>query len=310
MEKFLSEFELGMKKLLLTGATGFVGRNILPLLSQQYEVTTCGRSVPNMIQVDLSKDVPNLPGKYDVVLHAAGKVHTIPRSEVEMKEFDDVNCQGTINLCSALEKVGGPETFIFLSTVAVYGCERGVNIDEYHELNPKTPYAISKKKAEDYLLKWSREHSVRLSILRPSLIAGPNPPGNLQAMIKGISTGRYISIDGGKARKSVLMVDDLANLIPLLEENPGIYNVCSDEQPSFRELERCICKQIGKQMPMTIPYWMIKSIAYVGDFVGDKFPINSNRLSKLVSILTFSNEKAKTELGWMPLNVMENFKIK
>lgn len=57
-----------------------------------------------------------------------------------------------------------------------------------------------------------------LGIIRPSLIAGPNPPGNLGAMINGIRSGKYMSIAGGKARKSVLLVQDIATLVPLLTE--------------------------------------------------------------------------------------------
>ena len=70
--------------------------------------------------------------------------------------------------------------------------------------------------AEEYLQEWCHNHNVILGILRPSLIAGPNPPGNLGAMIKGIESGKYFSIGGGKVRKSVLMVEDIARLVPLL----------------------------------------------------------------------------------------------
>ena len=56
------------------------------------------------------------------------------------------------------------------------------------------------------------------------MIVGPNPPGNLGAMINGIRSGRYFSIAGSKARKSVLMVQDIANLVPLLAER-GVYTM-------------------------------------------------------------------------------------
>lgn len=115
-----------------------------------------------------------------------------------------MNLQGTKNLCAALEKSGIPQAFIFISTVAVYGCEFGSNITEKHPLNGDTPYALSKIQAEEFLTEWCNKHGVILSIIRPSLIAGPNPPGNLGAMIKGIKTGRYLSIGGGKARKAYL----------------------------------------------------------------------------------------------------------
>lgn len=298
-----------MKKLLLTGATGFVGRNVLPLLDTLYQVTTCGRSIENNIRADLAKDIPVFTDRFDVVLHAAGKAHTTPRTENEIKEYDDVNYQGTINLCTALEKYGLPESFIFMSSAAVYGCNKGEYVDETHGLNPKTPYAISKKKAEDYLLEWCSEHDVRLAIIRPSLIAGSNPPGNLGSMINGIVSGRYLSIAGGKARKSVLMVEDIARLVPLLEQKGGIYNVCSDDQPSFRELEMVICKQLGRKMPMNMPLLGAKCMALIGDMLGKKAPFNTKRLIKMTETLTFSNAKAKKELGWEPLSVIENFRI-
>ena len=164
--------------------------------------------------------------------------------------------------------------------------------------------------AEEYLQDWCLKHQVKLSILRPSLIAGPNPPGNLGAMIKGIQSGKYLSIAEGKAQKSVLMVDDIAYLIPLLVEKGGIYNICDDEHPTFRALEDVISKQLGKSLPLSIPYWFAKCLAFVGDCLGTKAPINSVKLNKITESLTFSNEKAKKELGWRPLSVLDNFKIK
>ena len=298
-----------MKKLLMTGATGFVGKNVLPLLESQYYVTTCGRSSENSIRSDLSKEIPVFSDKYDIVLHAAGKAHTVPKTEDEIKEYYDINYQGTVNLCTSFEKSGVPETIIYVSSAAVYGCDEGEDVRETHVLNSKTPYAISKKKAEDYLCNWCLEHQVRLSIIRPSLIAGPNPPGNLGSMINGIASGRYLSIAGGKTRKSVLMVEDIARLVPLLEQKGGIYNVCSDDQPSFRELERVICNQLGRKMPTNIPLCGAKCMAVIGDMIGKKAPFNTKRLTKMTESLTFSNEKAKKELGWEPLSVIENFRI-
>lgn len=233
----------------------------------------------------------------------------VPRTEEEKKAFYDVNLQGTKNLCAALEKSGIPQAFIFISTVAVYGCEFGSNITEKHPLNGDTPYALSKIQAEEFLTEWCNKHGVILSIIRPSLIAGPNPPGNLGAMIKGIKTGRYLSIGGGKARKSVLMVEDIAHLVPILVKRGGIYNVCDDEQPSFRQLETVICTQLGKKLPISIPFWVAKCMAIVGDCLGKKAPINSLKLKKITESLTFSNEKAKRELGWKPTPVLENFII-
>ena len=298
-----------MKKLLFTGGTGFLGKNVMPLLTQQYEVTTCGITPEDMLKANLAKDVPVLPEKYDVVLHACGKAHVVPKTETEKQAFYDVNYQGTVNLCAALEKVGAPKALIFISTVAVYGCEYGDNIDEFHPLNGDSPYAESKRMAEEFLTKWSLDHQVRLGILRPSLLAGKNAPGNLGAMVNGIKKGFYMNIAGGKVIKSILMVEDIARLVPLLEEKGGIYNVCDTRQPSFGEISMSIAKQLGKGKPLNLPYWMAWCMAKVGDLLGSKAPINSYKLEKMNKSLTFSNEKARRELGWEPLDVLTNYKI-
>ena len=298
-----------MKRLLLTGGTGFLGKHVKPFLDGLYAVTTLGISSCNDIQCDLSYEVPVLDSQYDIVVHAAGKAHMTPRTEDERKTFFDVNYQGTVNLCKALEQLGYTEQFIYISTIAVYGLIEGRNIGETTPLEGFTPYAKSKILAEKYLSRWCFEHGVRLCVLRPPLLIGDNPPGNLGSMIKGIRTGKYMSIAGGKAHKSVLMVEDIARLIPLLDGKEGVYNVCDDSHPTMRELERSISRQMDKQPPLNIPYWVAKCLALIGDCIGDEAPINSNKLRKLTSTLTISNEKAKQELKWKPLNVIETIRL-
>lgn len=295
--------------LLFTGASGFLGVNTIPLLRETYYVKTLGLSESDDYNLSLADEQPEFNEKYDVVIHAAGKAHTVPKNEHEKQLFFNVNLQGTQNLCIALEKSGIPKSFIFISTVAVYGLDEGEGITEDYPLNGDSAYALSKIMAERYLIEWCEKHEVKLSILRPSLIAGPQPPGNLGSMINGISSGRYLSISGGRARKSVLMVQDIARLVPLLIEKGGVYNVCDSQHPSFRELEQSICKQLGKRLPMSVPYSFIKIVALLGDLVGERFPVNTDKLSKITKSLTFSNQKAIDELNWKPLNVIENFEI-
>jgi len=220
-----------------------------------------------------------------------------------------VNYQGTVNLCKALENAGIPKSLVFISTVAVYGCEFGKLITEEHPLDGDSPYAKSKIMAEEHLSKWCKVHGVVLGILRPSLLAGRKAPGNLGAMVKGIQKGFYLNIAGGKVKKSILMAEDIAHLLPLLEERGGIYNVCDSYQPTFGEISAAVAKQLGKHKPISIPYWTAWCMAKVGDLLGNKAPINSYKLEKMTKSLTFSNEKAKKELGWEPLDVLENYKI-
>ena len=298
-----------MDKLLFTGGTGFLRHNVMPLLKEKYVVTTCGITPEDMINANLAKSVPELPEHYDVVLHAAGKAHVVPKTEAEKQLFFDINYQGTVNLCQALKKVGVPRALVFISTVAVYGCDFGDMITEEHALDGETPYAKSKRMAEEYLTGWCKEHSVVLGILRPSLLAGMNAPGNLGAMVNGVRKGFYMNIAGGKVVKSILMAEDIAHLLPLVAERGGTYNVCDTRQPSFGELSISVAKQLGKGKPISIPYLMAWCMAKVGDLLGSKASINSYKLEKMTQSLTFSNEKARRELGWEPMDVLTHYKI-
>lgn len=298
-----------MEKLLFTGGTGFLGKNVMPLLNERYDVTTCGITPDDMIKANFVSEVPELPEKYDIVLHACGKAHVVPKTEAEKKAFFDVNYQGTVNLCKGLEKVGLPKALVFISTVAVYGCDFGDMITEDHSLDGETPYAKSKIMAEEYLTEWCKNHNVVLGILRPSLLAGKNAPGNLGSMVKGVKKGYYMNIAGGKVIKSILMADDIARILPLVAEKGGVYNVCDTFQPTFGQISESVAKQLGKGKPINIPYWMAWCMAKVGDLLGNKAPINSYKLEKMTKSLTFSNEKARKELGWEPLDVLENYRV-
>lgn len=298
-----------MEKLLFTGGTGFLGFNAKPVLDKMYEVTTIGITDRDELKANFAKDVPVLPCKYDIVLHAAGKAHIYPKTPEEVQSFYDINYQGTVNLCQALEKVGVPRSFIFISTAGVYGIENGNYVTEDTPLLGEQPYQKSKIMAEEFLTGWCAKNGVILGILRPSLMVGHNAPGNLGAMVNGIRTGKYLSINHGKARKSLLMAEDIAHLVPLVAKKGGVYNVCDDEHPSFGQLEELIAKQLGKRKPISIPYWFAKCIAVFGDIVGSWFPLNSQRLEKITLSDTLSNEKAKRELGWKPMGVLENYKI-
>ena len=298
-----------MEKLLFTGGTGFLGHNVMPLLKEKYEVTTCGITPEDMVKANFAKEVPALPERYDIVLHACGKAHTVPKTEAEKQVFFDVNYQGTVNLCAGLEKVGAPKALVFISTVAVYGCDFGELITEEHTLDGDTPYAKSKIMAEEYLTEWCAKNGVVLGILRPSLLAGKNAPGNLGAMVNGIKKGFYLNIAGGKVKKSILMAEDIANLLPLVTEKGGVYNVCDTYQPTFGQIAESVASQLGKKKPISIPYWMAWCMAKVGDLLGSKAPINSLKLRKITESLTFSNDKARRELGWEPMDVLTNYKI-
>jgi nucleoside-diphosphate-sugar epimerase len=97
--------------------------------------------------------------------------------------------------------------------------------------------------------------------------------------------------------------------VPLAAEKGGIYNVCDTRQPSYGEISNSVAKQLGKSKPLSIPYRIAWCIAKFGDLFNGKFPLDSNRLHKMMTSSTLSNEKVKRELGWEPLDVIENYKI-
>ncbi|MES2064265.1 MAG: NAD-dependent epimerase/dehydratase family protein [Bacteroidota bacterium] len=296
-----------MQKILLTGASGFLGGIIYNHLKNDLniDVITLGRDASNDIVQDISDKGFTLPA-VKTVIHAAGKAHTVPKTAEEAKMFMDVNLEGTKNLCKAIEKLSTlPSNFIFISTVAVYGVDKGEMINEEAPLNGKSPYAISKIEAEDFLTKWASLNKVNLSILRLPLVAGPNAPGNLGAMINGIKTGRYISIRNISAHKSMVWAHDVAKLIPQLDANIGAVNLTDGYNPTFSELELVIVKKLNRNKPISIPYFVAKILGKTGDLIGGKFPVNSDKINKITSTLTFDDTKLRKLGIWNPSNVLD-----
>ena len=138
---------------------------------------------------------------------------------------------------------------------------------------------------------------------------GPIPPGNLGEMIKGIQNGYYFNIGGGKAKKSMVLAEDVAKSILKVAEIGGIYNLTDGYHPSFCELSINISFQLGKSRPRNLPLWLAKGLALIGDLLGAKTPFNSNKLHKITSDLTFDDSKAREAFGWNPTPVLEGFEI-
>ncbi len=297
-----------MYKILITGSSGFLGKIIIRNLNN-FSLISLGRT-PSDIMVDLSQDVPQLD-TVSLVVHAAGKAHQVPNSAQQSQEFYDVNVKGTRNLIKGLEQCKSlPKAFVFISSVSVYGVESGKLINETVPLLAKDPYGESKIQAENLIQQWCSKHNVICTILRLPLLAGPNPPGNLGSMIKGIKSGYYFNIAGGKAKKSVVLAEDVAKIIPVVANIGGIYNLTDRYNPNFLELSELVARQLGKSNPTNIPKWMADIMAKVGDLIGSKAPIDSKKLRKITSDLTFDDSKAVSAFGWNPTPVLNGFKIK
>lgn len=272
-----------------------------------FQIVTLGRANADII-ADLSVGVVNLP-KINTVIHAAGKAHIVPKTKKEKDEFFLVNVLGTKNLLTSLEP-NLPESFLYISSVSVYGRTEGHLITEQEALNAQDPYGLSKIEAEVLIQTWCEKNNVKMCILRLPLLAGFDPPGNLGAMIKAISNGYYLEITGCIARKSVVMAKDVAHIIPKSIEIGGIYNLTDGYHPSVMELSNAISKQLGKNPPLSIPFWLARLLAKLGDMLGPKSPINLNKLKKITSNLTFDDSKARHVLGWEPSSVIASVIIK
>lgn len=297
-------------KILLTGANGFLGNIVKSKFIFLGHVKTFSRTNANY-KFDLSV-VKNLKFNedFDLVLHLAGKAHSVPKTSAEKQAFFDVNFKGTKTLLRGLEECKSlPKAFVLISSVAVYGRENGVNITEETPLLAKDPYGLSKIQAEKLVIDWCKKNDVICTILRLPLLAGANPPGNLGAMIRGIKKGYYFNIAGGTAQKSMVLAYDVAHCILKVSVIGGIYNLTDGYHPTFNELSRTISLQLGRKFVPNMPLFFAKVLAKIGDLIGDKFPVNSNKLSKIMAPLTFDDSKARKAFGWNPTPVLKGFKI-
>lgn len=296
-------------KILLTGSNGFLGKYIYERLSLNHQVFTLCRRQTCDFRCDLAECIPSFSQDFEIVVHAAGKAHSTPKNNFEIDQFDKINVQGTRNLLNGLRKIGAPKYFVFISSVSVYGLISGLNISENSPLLANDPYGMSKINAEDIIKNWCEKHNVKCTILRLPIIVGINPPGNLGDMIKGLKSGYYFNIAGGNAKKSMVLASDVSKFILNAAQTGGIFNLTDGNHPSFNELSNHIAKSMGKIFVPNLPYSIAKILGKTGDILGDFFPINSNKLFKLSSNLTFDDSKARIAFGWNPNPVLENFNL-
>ena len=287
-----------MSNILLTGHSGFLGSHIKTFLrGKDYNLINLGRSKDSDIICDLgnetfqSKDI-------DYVIHVAGKAHSIPENQAQIDEFYKVNYEGTKNLIHSIGNLK-IKTFIFISTVAVYGKETGELIDEISPLLGDTPYSLSKIKAEQALLDFSKAKDVKLVILRLPLITGEGAVGNLNSIIKAIKKGYYFRIGKGDAKRSIIAAVDVAEVMPELFEIEGTYNYTDCIHPKISEIDTVISMKYNKKVQI-LPFFLMKLISNLGEIL-PFFPFNKIRFKKLTKTLTFSNEKILNQINYKPL---------
>jgi nucleoside-diphosphate-sugar epimerase len=288
-------------KILLTGHTGFLGSYLKrEMLGEGMDIVSLGRGKDSDWHFDLRSDLNDFPegdgslgeASVDLVIHAAGLAHCVPKTALEKQSFFEYNLKGTKRLLWALKASGNmPKQFLFISTVAVYGdpfdCEKAVppfpSRAEAEQLS-LTSYAWSKWEAEEAVRIWCAVERVKAVIWRLPLIIGEGAPGNLGAMERGIQKGYYYRIGNSYARmRFYVNLEQLGlRVLDLLEgrdADSGTFNVISGEK-SYGDFEDEIALKYGKKL-RNIPLWIAWLAAKVGDMVPG-FPLNSYRLKKLL----------------------------
>lgn len=293
------------QRVLLTGYNGFLGRYIQAAFPPE-QVLGIGRHKGAPISFDLLRADANIPASF-LFIHAAGKAHHIPKNKKEEATFFAVNTQGIKNLLNVLEK-HPPQRFVFISTVAVYGKAQAKLIQEDEARKPDTAYGKSKMLAEEAVKEWCTARNIPYLILRLPLIYGEQAPGNLGEMQRMIGNGTYVRIRNNRARKSMVLAEDVAKLIASWQGPSGVYHLTDGQHPAFSDLEDALAQKMGTRIQWELPLPWLKMAAKMGDLirrVGIPFPLYSARLQKMTSSLTFSDEKARRELGWKPKPVLE-----
>lgn len=231
----------------------------------------------------------------------------VPKTLEESAAFFKVNVAGTQNLLKALE-IKPPQQFVFISSVSVYGLETGQGITEEAALLGESPYAKSKIQAEQLIENWCSQRGVAYLILRLPLVVGPQPPGNLGAINRMIRKGYYFRISNNEPRKSMVLGEDVAQLIAAWNgEVSGTFNLTDGIHPRFCELEEALAALHGAKLRWSIPITVIKTVASLGDKLERMqipFPITNERLKKMTNSLTFDDKKAREQLGWNPRPVL------
>lgn len=291
-----------MTKVLVTGASGFVGSNLSPYLTaQNYEVTPL--SLRNSDWKDSIADT-------NVIVNLAGKAHD-HKGEATESDFFYANYELTKQLFEGFVN-SSASLFVHISSIAALEEENAAGIvTEEYRANPKSVYGRSKRQAEEFLLGRQLPEGKKIVILRPTMIHGPGDKGNLMLLYKIISKGIPYPLGAFDNKRSFIGIDNLCFVIDKIIENKatitsGAYNVADDDPLSTVQIIKTIGRLTNKKDAiLKVPAAVIKLLAKTGDVL--KLPLNSKRLVKMTSNLEVSNAVLKKEINInkLPLTAQE-----
>lgn len=289
-------------KIVITGASGFVGRNLSKYLKDN-----------NCYSLELSlRDDWEFITNSDAIIHLAGKAHDIAKTSAD-KEYFKINTELTQKLFDQFLN-SDVSDFIYFSSVKASADTIDGILDENHKSDPKTPYGKSKLLAEQYLLSQELPVGKRLFIIRPCMIHGPGNRGNLNLLYKIVEKGFPWPLASFNNQRSFLSINNLNFLILEILKNrsieSGIYNFSDDNPLSTNKLIEVISSSLGKKAKfLFINKSLMESIAKLGDKL--QLPLNSERLKKLTENYVVSNKKIKGVLGIkkLPFTAEEGLEI-
>lgn len=294
-----------MKKVLITGVTGFIGQRLAVILFESgFEVSgTTRKSTANsnyiiVENIDSSAHWNHCLKGIDCVVHLAARVHEMnDTSSDPLKEFRTVNSEGTIHLANACVEAG-VKRLIYLSSIKVNGeCTIDHPISELDKTDPKDFYALSKFEAEVALLGISKKSDLEVVILRPPLVYGAGVKANFHNMMKWLNKEIPLPFGAIYNKRSLIYLDNLIDLIVTCIKHPNAVNeiflVSDGEDLSTPELLNRVSLALGKKS------WLLpvnqKILEYFLMLIGKE-----KLAQRLCGSFQIDISKAKNLLNWTP----------
>ena len=284
---------------LLTGATGFVGRSVIKS-GIDLKIVLRGNesfdSSPAFIieQLDKKTEWGNAFTNIDSVIHLAGLAHS---NQFSRLDFETVNVEGTLHLAKKAAK-SGVRRFVFVSSIGVNGT---TTTDTAFGVDcipcPKNDYAQSKLNAEMGLTEIANETGMELVIVRPTLVYGPNAPGNFGALIRLVDKVPLLPFGLTRNKRDFISVQNLAHLLVTCATHQNAaghtFLASESETVSIKEFTNAIAKGLGKNVyQLPVPVILMR---FVGKLLG-----KSAMVEQLVGNLQVDSPNLKEVLNWTP----------